>query len=480
MEIRHRTHGIGQSLSALLALLLAILLTGCSGLGSVTTTVPEGTTTAGDTTVPLPAPTVEELTARVEASRTAETDCESVTDWITYWEFPAYSKIVLEWIEQRYNTFYVGELGTPREVAFQLAEYFLTYAGEIDLSSENEVTDLLAECYLAAAGDKYAYYMNAESYTDYSSDMDGNYVGIGVQVIYSSIEKTVEIVSVFKNTPALEAGLMAGDLISAVDGTPASELSYYEIIDRVRGEEGSTVVITVDRDGELLTFNIVRAALTQVTVEGRLLTGDDRIGYVRISEFDDTTFEQFRTTVETLLAAGAEAFVFDVRENPGGALTAILDVLDYLVEDGAILASYEYYNGNIESDTASDGHRLADGIPVTVIANSHTASAGELFTCALQDYNSKEFLDVTVVGTVTYGKGTMQSLFLLPGGRATTISNAYYNPPYSGNYEGKGVTPDILSELPEELQNVSIYQLTEENDTQLAAAVAVLAGKLGN
>ncbi len=420
--------------------------------------------------------TAEELLAILESSEAKA--FSRVSEWLSYWGFPAYSTATLDRMELYYRNFYVGELPDTETAARRLAEYFAEYMELIELSDTEAVTDLVMECYLAAAEDKYAYYMNAETFADYSSDMSGDFVGIGVQVVYSSLQRTMEIVSVMKDTPAMQAGLAPGDFIRAVDGVSVDELSYYEILDRIKGEPGSEVTVTVLRGDGLLSFTMQRKKLIQTTAEGKMLGGG--VGYLRITEFDGTTFSQFRTAFEELRLAGAEALVFDVRDNPGGALDAILAILDYMVPDkdasGARvpLASYAYYDGRSETDYAGDGLSRALGLPIAVLANEYTASAGELFTSALADYAEKDLLSVTVVGKTTYGKGTMQSLIELPGGRATTISIAYYNPPYSGNYEGVGVEPDIYSELSPEAAMKSLYQLTPEEDTQLADALAAL------
>lgn len=458
-----------RALCALLALLLALgALASCMG-------IPPTNPSTNPSTDP---PTAEELLSRVEASRGVETGCETVNEWLLYWEFPAYDTATLSWMEKYYRTYYIekDEMDAPDAVAVRVAEFFCENMDLIDPSDKGRVTDLIAECYLAAVGDRYANYMNAADFEEYLSDQGGSFVGIGVRMVYDNETKKHEIVSVMRDTPAMEAGLLAGDIMVAVNGIELDTLSYYESTKLFRGAEGSEITVTVLRDGERLDFTMRRRALEQVTVESRMLDGN--IGYIRIEEFDETTFEQFTQELEKVLSLGAKGLVFDVRSNPGGTLTAILAVLDYLVKDGVPIASYAYYDGSKDISTASDGHRLADGIPIAVLANQYTASAGELFTAALKDYDEKGYLDVTVIGVTTYGKGTMQGLFRLPDGRATTVSIAYYNPPYSENYEGVGVIPHILSELSAEAEKKSLYQLTPEEDTQLADALASLAARL--
>ena len=395
-------------------------------------------------------------------------------------EIPAFNQTVVKKIHEYYTHYYIGELGTDGELAASIADFYLEYRDRIDETDANEVTDLLCECYLAAAGDKYAYYMNPEALAEHNSDMAGNYVGIGVQVTNDAVARTVTVTAVFPDTPACEAGVLPGDTIEGVGDTSASEISFAELVNRIRGEEGTDVTVTFARNGETYVRTMTRRTVVQVTASATVLSGTPKIGVITVTEFDQTTAPQFKAALDELLDAGVDGLIFDLRNNPGGLLSSILAVLDYLVPDGTPLANYEYYDGSVEGDLANcrryDGktedHALSPDLPIAVLCNQHTASAGELFTCAMQDYGKEGLLDVTVVGVVTFGKGTMQKPVSLGSGYATTISFALYNPPYSGNYEGTGITPDIPVELPEEAQNKSIWALTLEEDAQKAAAIA--------
>ncbi len=395
-------------------------------------------------------------------------------------EIPAFNQTVVKKIHEYYTHYYIGELGTDGELAASIADFYLEYRDRIDETDEGEVTDLLCESYLAAAGDKYAYYMNPEALAEHNSDMAGNYVGIGVQVTNDAVARTITVTAVFPDTPAYEAGVLPGDLIEGVGDTSASEISFAELVNRIRGEEGTDVTVSFSRNGEPYTRTMTRRTVVQVTASSTVLSGTPKIGLIQITEFDQTTAPQFKAALDGLLEEGVDGLIFDLRNNPGGLLSSILAILDYLVPNGTPLANYEYYDGTVEGDTANcrrydgktDDHVLSADLPVAVLCNQHTASAGELFTCAMQDYGKHGLLDVTVVGVVTFGKGTMQKPVSLGSGYATTISFALYNPPYSGNYEGTGITPDLIVELPEEAQNKSIWALTPEEDLQKQAAIA--------
>ncbi|MBO4283515.1 MAG: S41 family peptidase [Clostridia bacterium] len=395
-------------------------------------------------------------------------------------EIPAFNKTVLKRIHTYYSQLYFGDLGTNEEMVEAIVGFYLEYRDLIDETDSDEVTDLLCECYIAAAGDKYAYYMNPEAYAEYSSDMSGSYVGIGVQVTNDSIARTITVTAVFPDTPANAAGILVGDTIEKVGDVPISELSFAEVVSRIRGEEGTDVTVTFGRNGELYTRTMTRRSVVQVTASATVRTGTPKIGVLRITEFDDTTEAQFKAALDGLLSDGVQGLVFDLRNNPGGYLTAILSILDYLVPKGTPLASIVDKTGETvdEYKSVSD-HRISSTLPIAVLCNQYTASAGELFTCALQDYNDAGLLNVTVVGTVTYGKGSMQQLYSLGDGRVTTITVAHYNPPYSDNYEGIGVIPDIEIELSEEAQAKSIYVLTDEEDVQMQAAIASVTERIG-
>ena len=394
-------------------------------------------------------------------------------------EIPAFNETVLKALHVCYKQNYFGELGTEQEMAEAIIGFYKEYRDLIDETDPDEVTDLLCECYIAAAGDKYAYYMNAETYAEYSSDMSGSYVGIGVQVTNDSIARTITVTAVFPDTPANEAGILVGDTIEKVGDVAISELSFAEVVSRIRGEEGTDVTVTFGRNGEQYTRTMTRRSVVQVTASATVLAGSPKIGVLRITEFDDTTEAQFKAALDGLLSDGVEGLVFDLRNNPGGYLAAILLILDYLVPKGTPLASVVDRNGKIEEAYNSfSAHSISSTLPIAVLCNQYTASAGELFTCALKDYNSAGLLNVKIVGTVTYGKGSMQELHRLGDGRMTTVTVAHYNPPYSDNYEGVGVIPDIEVELGEEAQAKSLYVLTTEEDVQMQAAIASVTERI--
>ncbi|MBQ4575922.1 MAG: S41 family peptidase [Clostridia bacterium] len=339
------------------------------------------------------------------------------------------------------------------------------YIGEID---EKQVTDGIIAGYIAGTGDKYATYMNTEAYEEFMSSQRGEGQGIGVLVIQNDEYNVIEVISVMPNSGALEAGIEPGDLIIGIDGQDAAQLGYYNSVAAVKGEIGTTVKLTVLRGNETLEFEVLRGTVETITVMSHMVEGSADVGYIKILQFTSVTPEQFKAAIAELQGLGATKFVFDVRYNPGGELNSITTILDYLLPEGPIIRVVDG-EGN-EEVTYSDAASF--DAPIAVLVNGSTASAAELFSCALKDYNK-----ATLVGTTTYGKGTMQTVIPLSDNSAFSVSYRMYNPPYSDNYEGIGITPDIEVELDEALVNKNIYKITDAEDNQLQAALAALASK---
>lgn len=337
------------------------------------------------------------------------------------------------------------------------------FVGKLDKDKLNEG---ILEGYIKGSGDKYGSYMTAEEFAEHSATMKNNAVGIGVSVTYNAENDAIEILRVYKDSPALTAGVKVGDLIIAVDGKSVSEVGYNDSVDAVKGVKDSIVKLTLKRDGSNTEVSVKRREVTIETVEYRLL--DDNIGYIRITNFYEKTPDEFKSAVQALKDKNASGIVFDVRGNTGGRLDSITNVLDYLLPEGPLVRIADS-SGNFE--TISSDEECID-IPMTVLVNGMTASAAELFTSALMDYDK-----ATVIGTQTFGKGTVTSAKPLSDGSWVYISTELYYPPYSDNFEGVGITPDVVLELPDEVKNISLYKLSYEQDTQLKKAVEILKSK---
>ena len=340
------------------------------------------------------------------------------------------------------------------------------YIGEID---RQKIIDGLAMGYVMGLGDRYAYYYDAKEYAAQKLVSQGKLVGIGVEVLYADIMGgALEITAVYPDSPASAGGMHEGDYIYMVEGELVSELGYYGSIDRVRGEIGTEVTLTVLRgepDFEELTLTFTRDEVKTPSVKYRMINAD--VGYIRIKEFHQETPKEFKDAIDSLSLAGASKYIFDLRYNLGGDLMGITKSLDYLLPEGPIIRYSK--KGREPEAIYSDAEEII--APMAVLMNEHTASAAELFCAALQDYEK-----AVLIGKTTYGKGTMQGIYTLGDGMtAIKLSNAKYLPPFSECYDGIGVFPHMEVDLPEGLlKEKNFEKITDEEDTQLQAAIKAL------
>lgn len=369
--------------------------------------------------------------------------------------------------EQKYNTklnetlagySYFDKLLSVDEIVRE------NYIGDID---DDELIAAVVRGYLTGIGDKYSLYMTSLEYEEFIKEQSGSSVGVGINVIYGEKNGAIEIINVLPDSPAEEAGILEGDIIVSVAGKSVSDIGYYAALDLMRGESGTKAEMTVLRNGKEINFTCERREVKTLSVTYHVFGGSGNVGVVRLTEFNSTTPEQFKEAVAKLQSQGCDRFVFDLRNNGGGELNSILEVLDYLLPEGPI--AHVYYQNGKESHYNSDAACL--DARVAVLTNSRTASAAELFTSALKDYTQHGDYSAVLVGTTTYGKGVLQSFYKLKDGSAFKISTGKYNPPYSENYDGVGITPDIVIELSDEASSIGFYKLTDENDNQLIAAV---------
>lgn len=348
--------------------------------------------------------------------------------------------------------------------------------------------DEMLKAYAAATGDRYAAYYTAEEYAALIAENTAQMVGIGITVIEDAAAGGARIIAVSPSSPAEAAGVLAGDiLVSAGEGEAMVSYAgggYDLLLSALRGEEGSLAVFSVRRGEEELRFSVARTKIESVSVSGRVYSGDATVGVVRIHQFDISTPGQFEAVMDDLIAKGCTSFVFDVRNNPGGDSKSICGVLSYFLAEGDMIFTTTTKDGTVTEnrvravtytgDYAPCSVERADigkyrGYPLAVLVNGNTASAAELFTATLRDYRL-----ATVVGETTFGKGIIQSIYSLApygytGGVKLTVG--YYSPPCGVNYDGVGIAPDIAASLSGEAAGKNPSLLTDEEDTQLAAAV---------
>ena len=321
---------------------------------------------------------------------------------------------------------------------------------------------------VAGSGDKYAQYFTAEEYAAYTQEQTGNYVGIGVTVQQNTETGGIVITHVIAHSPAAEAGIVPGDVITSVDGEDVTGLDIEELSDRVKGEEDSDVTVEVlPSDGTTQQMTMTRRAVVEDRVTSKMVS--DTVGYIRITEFAGSAADQFMSQTKELVKQGAKGLVLDLRYNPGGDKDIVCSIADALFPSGPIIIR-ENRQGNRQVDY-SDSSCL--NIPLVVLANEYSASASELLIGGIQDYEVGTF-----IGTTTYGKGVVQSFIPMSDGESVMkLTTDRYLTPKERSIQDIGCTPDIELEPSEELAANPILMGTEK-DNQLEAALEHLAGQL--
>lgn len=349
---------------------------------------------------------------------------------------------------------------TQREAMYdKIAEIDTYVRGHyINTIDEDNLLDNIAFGYMQGIKDTYGSYYTAEQYEKITANTEGSIVGIGITA--SRTENGYILVEeVFPDSPAAAAQIVAGEMIIKVNDIDLTPENYEEGVSAISGKAGTTLSLVVRNGSEDREITeITRRKVQKPTVYS---TNFEEVGYIRITEFNGTTYDQFKTAVETLMNGGATSLVFDVRDNTGGTLDAVVKVLDMLLPEGDLATSVDK-NGNVEVIGTSDPNCIK--VPMAVLTNGNTASAAELFTQALRDYEAAKS-----IGDTTYGKGTMQVYHKLKDGSAIKVTTNKYNPPMSENYDGVGIVPDYEINGRSEILDIDV--IAPDVDNQLAAAV---------
>ena len=335
----------------------------------------------------------------------------------------------------------------------------------VDGADKTELEDAAAHGMVAALGDRWSYYIPADEYAAYLEQKQNAYVGIGVTI--QATEEGYPIQKMAAGGPAEEAGLLAGDIIVAVDGTRVAGLDADAGKALVQGKAGTKVEITVKRGGTEMTFTVTRGTVKTPVATAKLLDGN--IGLVTIANFNTNCAKETIAAVESLRAQGAEKLIFDVRFNGGGYADEMNKVLDYLLPEGELFRTVDY-NGK-EEVTRSDAKCL--DVPMAVLVNGSSYSAAEFFAAALQGYEW-----ATVVGEQTSGKGYFQVVYQLSDGSAVGVSIGKYFTPWGVSLEGVGITPDVpVAVTQEQASGIYAGTLDPMADPQILAAIEALKGE---
>lgn len=334
------------------------------------------------------------------------------------------------------------------------------YIGEVD---EDALQTGICQGYVGALGDPYSAYYDEEQTSALMETTQGEYGGIGVVLTQNLDTGVTTASSVYEDSPAMKAGMKDGDIIYQVEGRDVSGMALEEISGSIKGEKGTTVAITVLRgeEREEVTLTITRDTIQAETVKTRML--EDEIGYLAISEFDSVTLEQYREGLAELTAQGMEGLIVDLRGNPGGNLDTVCEILDLMLPEGLIVYT-EDKDGNRQEFTSDEAQEVQ--VPLAVLVDGNSASASEIYAGAIQDYGIGQ-----IVGTKTYGKGVVQTIYDLKDGTSLKLTVAEYFTPNGRNIDGEGITPDVEV----------TYQRDEndpEADNQLDRAVETLQNEM--
>lgn len=351
--------------------------------------------------------------------------------------------------------------GKLKKIDAMLAQHYINDYDQLEMEK------MALNAYVYGVGDPYTAYIDEDNYADMQTSIEGDYVGIGVEVYVSQDDGLITVISCFDDSPAQKAGIQPGDKILTVEGTAAGLDNYYEIINMIKGvtqtSDPNSVSMTIGRGTETLDITVQREKITTQTVKGKMLTSE--VGYIRISSFDQHTDQEFIDAAENLKSQGMQKLVIDLRGNPGGLLDAVVAVADYLLPEGKIITVRDKQGR--EKVYESDADAL--GMPMAVLINGSSASASEVLSGAIRDYNAG-----TLVGEKTFGKGLVQSIFEFGDGTAMKITTAKYYTPNDECIDKIGIAPHVEVSLPEAAAGKPIQNLTLEEDTQLQKALEVL------
>ena len=326
------------------------------------------------------------------------------------------------------------------------------YVTDVD---ETKLMDGAISGMVQSLGDPHSIYMNADTFEQLKEHTEGEFGGIGVTMGFK--DNKVTIISVLDDTPGQRVGLQAGDEITAVDGTPVTEMQPEEVAMHIRGEVGTEVTLSISRDGQTQDYKITRATIKLDTAKGVML--GDGMGYIRIASFSENTGKEFKAAYESLEQQGMKGLIIDLRENPGGLVTSCVDIANMVVPKGPIVSvverdgSKEVHESNLEESK----------YPIVVLIDGNSASASEILAGALQDTGA-----ATLVGTKSYGKGSVQVVVPMLHNDGLKLTIAKYYTPNGRCIDGTGIEPDVEVEMPE----------NATTDVQLDKAKEVLQQKL--
>lgn len=324
---------------------------------------------------------------------------------------------------------------------------------------KEKLEDTIYEGYVDGLGDPYTVYYTKDAFQDMMQSTQGTYYGIGVMISQAVDTGRISFVRVFSDSPAMEAGLQADDVLLKVEEEEVTGMPLDEVVSKIKGGEGTFVNITVYRESEKkeISVDVERRQVDMDTVYARML--DKETGYIELVEFDSVSTKQFEKALKDLHEQGMKSLVLDLRNNPGGLLDVAVDIADMLIDTGVVVSTADKYDKGQEYKATGEGKL---GIPLVVLVNGNSASASEVLSGCIRDYGEGK-----LVGTQTFGKGIVQSIIPFSDGTAIKITTAHYYTPNGTDIHGTGITPDVVIEDDPETKDV---------DEQLEKALEILSG----
>ncbi len=334
----------------------------------------------------------------------------------------------------------------------------------IDSVSDDQLSEGMYRGIMEALDDPYAEYYNTEEWIEMQNDTEGIYFGIGAYLMKDLEYLYPRVTGIIDNTPAQEAGLKTDDIIVEVEGEEVYDMSLTDVVNRIRGEEGTKVHLKIIRgadtaDREELEFDVERRKVETPTVTSEMK--DNNIGYIRISEFDTVTVDQFAEALAEVKGKNATGLIIDLRDNPGGSLKSVVDIAGMLLPAGKVVYTEDKY-GRQDVYECDGKHEI--NIPMAVLVNGNSASASEILAGAIKDYKKG-----TLIGTTTFGKGIVQRIFELKDDSAVKLTVSHYYTPNGNDIHKVGITPDVELEFDRET-----YE-KDETDNQLQKAIEILS-----
>ena len=343
--------------------------------------------------------------------------------------------------------------GSPLGIAKFGYPYYITTQWAMDPPAKEELFVNMLKGLAKGTHDKHTVYLDKDDMKELEMHTSSTYSGIGLLLDFSD-GKTLKVGATMEGQPAEAAGLQKGDQILAIDGTPVSDIEKEDVANRIRGEEGTFVVLRILRNGEEQELSIERKTIVMPTVKGQMLTED--IGYIRVTQFAEKTVDEFTKAYEDLQSKGMKRLVLDLRDNPGGLITTAHGIGQYLVPKGPIV-TVQTRRGKTTAYMSRGEYPL---IPLVVLINGNSASASEIIAGAVQDTKSG-----TIVGTKSYGKGTVQSVVQGLDGEGLKITIARYHTPNDRVIDGIGIEPDEV---------VEPSKTNPEEDVQMERAIEIV------